>query len=60
MTAVSPATADALAEAMQRLLEGRPARTDGALTVEMHDAPWSAHAARRQPELTRKLDALSA
>jgi hypothetical protein len=33
MTAVSPATAVALEEAMQRLLEGRPARTDGALTI---------------------------
>lgn len=33
MTAVSPMTADALEEAMQRLLEGRPARTDGALTI---------------------------
>jgi hypothetical protein len=33
VTAVSPATADALEEAMQRLLEGRPVRTDGALTV---------------------------
>lgn len=33
MTAVSPATAGALEEAMQRLLEGRPARTDGALTI---------------------------
>lgn len=33
MSAVSPATAAALVEAMQRLLEGRPARTDGALTI---------------------------
>jgi ACT domain-containing protein len=33
VTAVSPATADALEEAMQRLLEGRPARTDGTLTI---------------------------
>jgi hypothetical protein len=33
VTTVSPATADALEEAMQRLLEGRPARTDGALTI---------------------------
>ena len=33
MSAVSPATAVALEEAMQRLLEGRPARTDGALTI---------------------------
>ena len=33
MSAVSPATAAALEEAMQRLLEGRPARTDGALTI---------------------------
>jgi DNA-binding MurR/RpiR family transcriptional regulator len=33
VTAVSLATAGALEEAMQRLLEGRPARTDGALTI---------------------------
>jgi hypothetical protein len=33
MSAVSPATAAALEEAMQRLLDGRPARTDGALTI---------------------------
>ena len=33
MTTVSPATADALEEAIQRLLEGRLARTDGALTI---------------------------
>lgn len=33
MSAVSPETASALEEAMQRLLEGRPSRTDGALTI---------------------------
>src|SRR5712691_10472791 len=33
MSTVSPATAAALEEAMQRLLESRPARTDGALTI---------------------------
>lgn len=33
MSAVSPSTAVALEEAMQRLLDGRPSRTDGALTI---------------------------
>jgi hypothetical protein len=33
VSAVSAETASALEEAMQRLLEGRPSRTDGALTI---------------------------
>jgi hypothetical protein len=33
VSAVSPSTAVALEEAMQRLLDGRPSRTDGALTI---------------------------
>lgn len=33
MNAVSAGTESALEEAMQRLLEGRPSRTDGALTI---------------------------
>jgi hypothetical protein len=33
MSTVSPATAAALEEAMERLLGGRPVRSDGALTV---------------------------
>jgi len=33
VSAVSAGTASALEEAMQRLLEGRPSRTDGALTI---------------------------
>ena len=33
MSTVSPATRAALEQAMQRLIEGRPTRTDGALTI---------------------------
>jgi hypothetical protein len=33
MNSVTPATATALEQAMQRLLEGCPSRTDGALTI---------------------------
>jgi hypothetical protein len=33
VSAVSPSTAAALEEAVQRLLDGRPGRTDGALTI---------------------------
>jgi hypothetical protein len=60
VTAVSPATAGALEGAMRRLLEGRPARTDGALTVAnlAREAGVSRATANRATDVVARFRAL--